>query len=364
MTWGAIGAATVGVVGGALVGGQPSQSVASSDPWVPQQQYLTHGFGQAQDALTKGQNAGDYYTGQRVADLNPWQTQGYSTVGSFAQNQGMGAADSLMKAGQGTINYGAQFGDNAASLYRKLNGADPTQQIIGNAGLYADNPYLDSQIDAASRDVVRNLTEQQLPGLDLAAAGSGNMNSSRTGVAEGIMARGAQDRIGDIAAQMRGNAYLNGLGMSQNQYNTGISQQMLANGQLLSAGDFGRIATDAGLNAGYGAGDAMARAGAGFQTQQQNVLNAQQQAFKDQQTAPLDLVGKYMSIINGNYGGTNTSSSGGGTAGAVQGALTGGMGGLGLYGKFSQPSYSSFINNNQGFLNSSGLTADELLRSF
>jgi hypothetical protein len=41
----------------------------------------------------------------------------------------------------------------------------------------------------------------------MSATGSGNMNSSRAGVAQGIMTRGAADQIGDIASQMRGNAY-------------------------------------------------------------------------------------------------------------------------------------------------------------
>jgi hypothetical protein len=50
----------------------------------------------------------------------------------------------------------------------------------------------------------RNLYENQIPGLNMSATGSGNMNSSRAGVAQGIMTRGAADQIGDIASQDAG----------------------------------------------------------------------------------------------------------------------------------------------------------------
>jgi hypothetical protein len=102
----------------------------------------------------------------------------------------MGSGPNLLGAGQqGLDAYGQLYG---------MAGQDPTKANIAAAGQYADNPYLDGQIDAASRDVTRNLYENQLPGLNEAATDSGNMNSSRAGVAEGIMKRGAADQIGDI----------------------------------------------------------------------------------------------------------------------------------------------------------------------
>jgi hypothetical protein len=75
---------------------------------------------------------------------------------------------------------------------------------------------MSGMIDAASRDVTRNLYENQIPGLNQAATDSGNMNSSRAGVAQGIMSRGAADQIGDIASNMRGQAYSQGLGLAEN----------------------------------------------------------------------------------------------------------------------------------------------------
>lgn len=329
---------------GGLFGSKGASKTATNAPWSAQQPYLQHGFAAGQTALDSATGMGSYQ-GPRTAGLNQYQTQGYDGTASFASNQGMGAASGLMQAGQGTLGSGQQFADNAAGLYGHF-GQDPTQQITQNAGQYANNPYLDGQIQAAQRDTMRNFSEQQMPGLDNSASASGNMNSSRTGVAQGIMQRGTQDRLGDISSQMRGNAYQNGLGMAQSQYNQNGSQQLNANGQLLSAGNFGRIATDAGLNAGYSANDALTRAGMGYQTQDQNTINGNITGFKDKQNTGLDLVNKYMQGVNGSFGSQTQSQSGGGLGGALQGAMTGLSGGLGLYGQYGNNTRQGYFSGN------------------
>jgi hypothetical protein len=189
-------------------------------PWEKQQPYVLDAYDKAQTAFNGAQAVGDY-KGPWTAGMDPWQTQGLNTLGQFGQQQGMQGAQSLIGAGNASLGAGAQFGQNAASLYGQV-GQDPTQQIIGNAGQYAANPYIDGMVDAASRDVNRNLYENQLPGLDMQAASTGNMDSTRTGVAQGIMQRGAADRVADISAQLHGQAYNTGLSTAQNQYNAGV----------------------------------------------------------------------------------------------------------------------------------------------
>src|SRR3546814_1157695 len=80
---------------------------------------------------------------------------------------------------------------------------------------YADNPHVQGMIDANSRDVVRNLNEETLPGIDRQATATGGINSSRAGVAAGIAQRGAEDRIADISSTIRGDAYNRGLSLAQ-----------------------------------------------------------------------------------------------------------------------------------------------------
>ena len=137
-------------------------------------------------------------------------------AGGAMGGNAQGGINTAMGAGQGMANMAGMMG---AANNRGFNAA--------NAGQYMNNSLLNGQIDAASRDVVRNLQENQLTGIASNAAGSGNSGSSRAGVMAGIAARGAGDRIGDISASMRGQAYNTGLGIEANRasQNAGFQQQ-------------------------------------------------------------------------------------------------------------------------------------------
>jgi hypothetical protein len=52
-------------------------------------------------------------------------------------------------------------------------------------------------------------------GIDQNAAMTGNMNSTRAGVAAGIAQRGLADKAADVSSTMRGNAWQAGLQASQ-----------------------------------------------------------------------------------------------------------------------------------------------------
>ena len=120
-----------------------------------------------------------------------------------------------------------------------------------NLSRYINNDLLNSQIDAATRDVGRVLNEQTLTGIGSAAAGTGNSGSSRAGMMEGIAVRGAQDRAGDIVAGLRGQAYDRalsveaqraaqnaGFGQQANMFNAGQTNQMFAGGMNLGMNAF------------------------------------------------------------------------------------------------------------------------------
>ncbi len=137
-------------------------------------------------------------------------------AGGAMGGNAQGGINTAMGAGQGMANMAGMTG---AANNRGFNAA--------NAGQYMNNSLLNNQIDAASRDVVRNLQENELTSIASQAAGTGNSGSSRAGVMAGIAARGAGDRIGDIATNMRGQAYNTGLGIEANRasQNAGFQQQ-------------------------------------------------------------------------------------------------------------------------------------------
>ena len=330
-------AALVG--GGALLGGLAgSQSkgggttTQTSKPWEVQQPYLQYGFEQGQNAAGNAL-ANPVYQGQRVTGLTDAQTQAMGYANGYV-NQGFGNAYNAQRVGSDLMGTGAQFGSNAANLFNQYSG-DPTQQILGNANQYANNPYVDGIIDAGARDVTRNLYENQLPTLAKAASGSGNTNSTRAGVENAIAMRGAGDRLADMSNNIRGQFFGKGLDMSQNQYNQNLTNSLNANNQLSNAYTQGLGGMNTGMGLATNAYGLGMSAGNTEQAQNQRGIDAEMTKFAEQRGVPLDILKQYMSVVGGNYGGTQATTApktGGGIMGGIQGALGGALGGFGIAG--------------------------------
>lgn len=177
--------------------GMPDKQVAGLNPYLAQGIDQAYGFSQG-----GGQ---DIYTAQLLSSLN--NLGGYDTAGMAANRM----------AGGNVYNAPMTSGMDMRTL-----------------GMAVNNPYLDGMVSAATRGDYRNLTENQLTGNAAAAAGTGNSGSSRRAVMDAIAMRGYQDRVSDVASNMYGNAYSQGLGLA--------NQTALANQQA-------RLSTNA-LNAG------------------------------------------------------------------------------------------------------------------
>ena len=123
-----------------------------------------------------------------------------------------------------------QAGGENLSTYLGGIGTNLTGAMASGEGLdfdlvnrVADNPYMTGMIDASLRDSTRQLTENTLPGIAAYSAGGGNLGSSRRGAAEAIATRGYEDRAADVGASMRGQAYSQGLGISERMGNVGLN---------------------------------------------------------------------------------------------------------------------------------------------
>ena len=172
---------------------------------------------------------------------------------------------------------------------------------INNVSKYINNDVLQGQIDAASRDITRNLQQSTLPGIQGQAAGSGNSGSSRVGNMMGTAMGMANESIGDISANMRGNALNQGFGIearrasenagyqqganqananfmqNANQANAGYQQGAnQANANFMqNANQFNAGARNSLLSQGYGVGASQLESNLGRQ-QQGNQFNAGQ----------------------------------------------------------------------------------------
>lgn len=310
-----------------------SAAEAANSPWSAAQPYISGEFKNAQDALHAAQGMGTY-SGERVAGLNPYQTQGANQTAAWANGNGQNTANQFFNTGMGMTGAGSAYGANAQGLLNTAQGANPMQGFIDAGSQLANSSTTQGMIDAANLSVSRDLNESQLPTLAVNAAGAGNTDSTRTGVAQAIMQSHAQQNMLANAQQIQGQMFNTGMAAAQNQYNANQQHALDANQQVGSAFQMGNQALLNGQQANGNNFDQLNAAGGMFQNQQQNQDQAAYQKFQEDQTTPLNLIGQYMNVINGKWGGPAVSSVGPSViGGALQGAIGGGMMGAGAFGK-------------------------------
>jgi len=214
------------------------------------------------------------YQGQTLAAPNQFQTGTANTMGGYGTN--------MMNSGNAMMGNTAGFGNNANALYGQYQGmanAAQQQDRLGNAINYA-NANTGSLLDTAMRDDRRNLQENTLTGIDMAASGSGNMNSSRAGIAEAVANRGYDDRRADMASTIQNNLIDRSLD-TQNQafadQQNALSGAMNANTGISNAYTMGMNTMGEGANFGMNAGNALQ----GYNQAQLDDMRARFEAQRD-----------------------------------------------------------------------------------
>ena len=266
-----LGAASANSASKRAAAAQDRATEASLEAFRFSKPYIERSYNDAEDYLLDIQKAG-IYNGQRVADMNPYELAGNQYIG----NMGMAGAGQAF----GITNEGANFAKNYADLYGMSQ-----QDRLADAQNYAIN---NSQplVDAAMRDDYRTLTEQTMPGINQAASASGNMNSSRAGIADAVAQRGFNDRKADMTASIQDRL----MGRRIDQQEQQFQDAMKANYGLKGA------YTD-GINAMGSMGDFMTGAGGNLRNYDQAVLNAARQDFNERRDFALDTQLKYQGGI-------------------------------------------------------------------
>nr|BAR33249.1 hypothetical protein [uncultured Mediterranean phage uvMED] len=224
--------------GGAIAGAGTGMMTAGSNLAGGSNQALTY----ANRAMGGGAGAGvrtALNAGNRFANNGRMATA--------AQGSGVNMPLANQMAGSTTTVGPAQIsGPNMSIATHAANlatGADVTanQGLNPNdLGRYINNDILDGQINAASRDVMRNLTEQVKPTIAANAAITGNSGSSRRAVQDAIAERGAADRVADISSGIRSNAYNQALGFEANR--AAQNAQLEQTGRQFDAGARNQLA--------------------------------------------------------------------------------------------------------------------------
>jgi len=186
---------------------------------------------------------------QRVAGFDPAQETGINQMINFGSESGPGG-QLLSQFMSGSESMGQGF-DILTAL-----GLDPSKNEginMENVMSYIDNDILGGQIDAASRDVVRNFSEVDAPRSRMMQALSGGTGSTRGAIGDAILQRGAEDRVGDISSMMRGDAFRTALGLGANEASQNaaldFNSRMGAGSSLMTGGmNAGTLANSIGLS--------------------------------------------------------------------------------------------------------------------
>lgn len=324
--------------------GSKTKTTTQTDmgPWKVQQPYLSDAFSQAKDLYNKT-SAQPGYTGDFYAPMTGTQRALQDTALGYFTKNGSDMATEISNASSGLAGVGGQGLIGSAEGLNTLANGDMTGINIANANRYADNPYLGQMVDAATYDARRNVAENVLPTMYRQNAATGNMNSDRAALAEGVVNRGLAEQAQNLSASLRGNAYQTGLGMSQaDEAQRAQNYQAAAQAyDTLLARGAGGLA-DAFNMQSQTMGNAMNYAGL-TQQEQQALLENNFQKQQYAENRPYDLLNRYYGLVgsqnwgqNGTTSSTQTTNPGaasiiGGALGAA-GSLFGGMGVFGQFG--------------------------------
>jgi hypothetical protein len=293
---------------------QTKQENGTSDPWAPQAPYLLQGFQAAGNALGQAQTSPkptDF-----VAGMTPDQLATFGKMADFGNNNTLPGQQGA--TGTSLTNAGASGATDALARLTGFAPTGTTQSTIDAATRYANNPAIDGMVSGAMRNANQEAQDVTLPGIEQNAALTGNTNSSRTGVAQGIVERGLAQQAGDISAGLRGQAYTQGLDLAQSQ-NQADTQARLA--ALTGAGGLGTSLIGGGQTAindalGNQAGlfSLATAGGAGQQQADQLGLEDQLKKYQFGTNSPFDALNNYWNIVgNKSYGsqtqGTSTSDT-------------------------------------------------------
>ena len=285
-------------------GGSGGSSTTESKPWAPAIPLLEKILSNAGDLFDKQGGINAEWIDKEVADLTPEMQQAVKDMLNSDQ----------LKQTIGNITQAGQQGLSGIGQASGMLGGLAQQGVTGEGinklaqELY-DSDLVKSQKESLGKDLEHGLNKR-VQGINQQAAGTGNMGSSRAGVAEGVATGETADAYASGAAGIenaaRTSAYSQALGTLQGNQSTALG----------AAGALGQLGLGSGgMMAGVGGLQNQVLqnqlTGAGIlQGQQQNVANNNWFNATGQQNMGWDMLGKLTGIAGGigGMGGTSTST--------------------------------------------------------
>lgn len=287
-----------------------STTEGTSAPWAAQQPYLQSAFSDAQSNYNTNMAQGAY-SGNYVAPTNQNQYDAALSQYNNANNQGASANNGIMNAGFAQMGQGYAGADSAMNGLGALAVGNTGQNLVSTGQGITDslNRGVQNQVNQAMQVANQNAAQSTIPNLYAGAARSGDLNSDRTAVSQGVVNQGLQQTAMNMAGSLE----------AQNQA-TGLAQAYGLTGQnagMLSAqGGLGAGLGNSGLGAlgssinNWGALANQAQAGADkTQALDQSGVNNQMQKYTSAQNFSNQQLAQYMAIVGGQNWGAKTSGS-------------------------------------------------------
>jgi hypothetical protein len=243
--------------------------------------YVDAGLKGGQDAFNSALNAG-YYQGPTLAGTNPYASAAANTMGGFAP--------SIMSSGYDMFNLGSGFGQNYRDLYDRAQ-----QDSLSGAIDYA-NENAGALTDALMSDARRN-TQLAMQGNNMAASGTGNVNSSRAGIADAALNSELARQTAATGETVRNSL----IDRKMNADAAAFSRSMDANAQL--ANTYNNALNTMSTGAGFGMD-----AGRYLQGEEQNRLNDERARFEGNRDYAYNMYKDYMSGMLGRAPTTGNSA--------------------------------------------------------
>jgi hypothetical protein len=301
---------------GSLLGGKTTTKV---EPWKPQAKQLENTFNEAK-GIYDAKKGSSWYEGDLHAGLDPLTQQGIAGAGIYAQGAGRDAANQVGNSASNILSGSSDQLIGTIGRYADMAGQDPAQANIAAAGQYANNPHLQGQIDAVGSDIRRNLGENIMPSIDREATASGNINSSRAGVAEGIAARGANEAFSRAAGDMRYGAYESGLDRAESARTANMGAMGDAAGLYGNAVQTGMTGAEGGQQMNLQMLNTMIQSGQISQADAQAMMEADFNRWQGNDTRDQSLLNQYYGVVGDkNWGNTTTQKTQGSILGAALG---------------------------------------------
>lgn len=316
-------------------GGSSSQTSESS-PWKPAQDALEQILKDAGQIYDEQGGLNGNWIDKNIADLTPEMQEAVKNM--LNSDDMKNTLNTIDKGVQGGI---AGIGQSVGALGGLTQQGITGEDINNLAGELYDSDLVQSQKDSLTKDVQHGLAGN-IQGLNQQASQSGNMGSSRAGVAEGVAVGKAADAISEGSASIENSARQSAMGQALGTLQGNQSTALGAAGQL---GSVGLGAGNLGLGSLTGQNQILQNqlTGAGIlQNQSQNQLNNQWFNQTGQANAGWDNLSKYLGMAGsiGGMGGSQTTTGGSssGALGTAQGVVGLGSSIAGLAGMFSDAS--------------------------